>query len=111
MKTVLIINSEGMGRGDEALGGVLIHKFLLTLAEMPDKPGIVAFYNSGVKLICEGSAVLEPLKALQAAEVDLLACGTCLDHYELRSHVAVGRASNMREITGAMLVADKVITI
>ena len=43
--------------------------------------------------------------------MELLACGTCLDYLELRARIAVGRASNMREITGAMLVADKVITI
>ena len=91
--------------------GCLIQKLLLTLAEMPEKPVAMAFYNSGVKLLCEGSPVLKPLQALAADGVELLACGTCLDYYELRARMAAGRASNMREITGAMLVADKVITI
>lgn len=111
MKTVVVLNSDGMGRGDEKLGGVLIAKYLLTLAEMPGKPVAVAFYNSGVKLLCQGSPVVEPLRTLESAGVELLACGTCLDYFELRAQMVVGRASNMREITGAMLVADKVITI
>jgi len=111
MKTVLVIHSEFMGRGDDKLGSVLAEKFLLTLADMPEKPAIVVFYNSGVKLMCEGSPVLEPLRSLQAAGVELLACGTCLDYYDLAAHIAVGRGSNMREIVGAMLTADKVITI
>ncbi len=111
MKTVVIVNSETMGRGNDKLGGVLIDKFLQTLADMPEKPVIVAFYNTGVRLLCEGSAVLEPLGKLQAAGVELLACGTCLEFFDLRPHIVVGRASNMREITGALLTADKVITI
>jgi selenium metabolism protein YedF len=111
MKTVLIINADSMGRGDERLGGLIIGKFLQTLADMPELPVAVAFYNSGVRLLCEGSPVLEPLGKLQTAGVELLGCGTCLDFLEVRAHVAVGRASNMREITGAMLTADKVITI
>jgi selenium metabolism protein YedF len=111
VKTVFIINSDAMGRGHDRLGGVLMDKFLRTLADMPEKPVIIAFYNSGVRLLCEGSLVLEPLGMLQAAGVELLACGTCLDFFDLRPHILAGRASNMREITGALLTADKVITI
>ena len=80
MKTVVVLNRETMGRGDDTLGGVLIDKLLLTLADMPEKPVVMAFYNSGVRLMCDGSPVLEPLRQLQAAGVELLACGTCLDY-------------------------------
>lgn len=111
MKTVVIINSEIMGQGSRELGGLILDKFLLTLGDMPEKPVIIAFYNSGVKLLCDESPVLATLRALQQAGVDLLGCGTCLDYYELRPRIAVGRASNMREIVGAMLTAEKVITI
>jgi intracellular sulfur oxidation DsrE/DsrF family protein len=100
-----------MGRGHDHLGGLLMDKFLQTLADLPEKPVIVAFYNAGVKLLCEGSPVLEPLGKLQAAGVELLACGTCLEFFDLRPHIVVGRGSTMREITGALLTADKVITI
>jgi intracellular sulfur oxidation DsrE/DsrF family protein len=102
VKTVFVINSDTMGRG---------HDRLQTLVDMPEKPLIVAFYNGGVRLLCEGSPVLDPLGKLQAAGVELLACGTCLDFFELRAHILVGRASNMREITSALLTADKVVTL
>jgi selenium metabolism protein YedF len=111
VKTVIIINSDTMGRGHDRLGDVLMGKFLQTLTDMPEKPVIIAFYNIGVRLLCDGSPVLEPLGKLQTAGVDLLACGTCLDFFDLRPQILVGRASNMREITGALLTADKVITI
>ncbi len=111
MRTAIIINDDFMGRGSRELGGLILDKFLLTLGQMPEKPVAMAFYNTGVKLLCEGSPVLEPLRALQQAGVELLACGTCLDYHELRPTIAVGRASNMREIAGVMLTADKVITI
>lgn len=111
MKTVFIINGETMGRGDDVLGAVLMGKMLITLADLPEKPAVIVFYNGGVRLLCEGSPVLTPLKSLEATGVELWACGTCLDYLELRSRIVVGRGSNMREIAGALLTADKVVTI
>ncbi len=111
MKTVFIINGDTLGKGDDVLGSALMGKMLLTLADLPEMPMAIAFYNSGVRLLCEGSPVLAPLKDLEAAGVELWACGTCLDYLELRSRMVVGRGSNMREIAGALLTADKVVTI
>jgi selenium metabolism protein YedF len=111
VNNVVIVNSEQMGHGDARLGSLLVDKFLQTIVGTLGAGDVLAFYNTGVKLICEGSAVLEPLRKLQVDGVELLACGTCLDHYELRPYVAVGRASTMREITGAMFTAERVITI
>jgi hypothetical protein len=42
--------------------------------------------------------------------VDLLACVTCLEYYELVGGIAVGAVSNMREIVQHTMAASKVIT-
>lgn len=108
---VLVIPGEIMGRGDEELGNILIRGFFHTLGEVKPLPDIIIFFNSGVKLVTEGSPVLEDLQALIARGVELLACGTCLGHYGLTEQVAVGEVSNMYTIAETLLSAGKVVTL
>ena len=65
-------------------------------------------YNSGAFLSCEGSDSLEDLKLLESQGVEILTCGTCLNHYGLGEKLAVGAVTNMYEIvermTGAKLL-------
>jgi len=109
--TVVIVNAEAMGRGDDGLGARLMGNYLRTLASLDPKPDAVVFYNAAVKLLGPGSASLEALRALDEAGVDLLACVTCLEFYDLTSRLAVGHVSNMREIAQRTMVAGKVITV
>jgi selenium metabolism protein YedF len=107
---VLVIPSQFMGRGEhDELGQVLMRGFLHTLGEAQPPPDTIIFLNSGVKLVTQGSPVLEDLQGLQARGVDLLACGTCLDYYELKEQVAAGEISNMPTIVETMLGAGKLI--
>ena len=69
------------------------------------------FFNSGVKLVAEGSPVLEDLQDLRGRDVEILACGTCLGHYESKEKVAVGEISNMYTIAETMLGAGKVVNL
>ena len=108
---VLVINSEFMGRGDDELGHILIRGFFHTLGEVAPLPDTIVFFNSGVKLVVEGSAVLEDLQALCERGVEIVACGTCLGHYELKAQVAVGEISNMYTVAEMMLAAGRVINL
>lgn len=110
MKTI-VINKDSMGIGSEELGKKLIASFFRKLWSLEDKPAKIIFFNSGVRLICEGSNCLESLHELAEAGVDILACGTCLNFFELKEKVNVGRVSNMEEIALAMLQSDSVITV
>jgi intracellular sulfur oxidation DsrE/DsrF family protein len=74
-------------------------------------PDTIIFFNSGVKLVVEGSAVLEDLQSLCELGVEIVACGTCLGHYDLKAQVAVGEISNMYTIAETMLGAGKVINL
>lgn len=110
-ETVVVVNAETMGRGDDALGARLMGGFLRTLATLEPKPGALVLYNAAVKLAAPGSPHLEALQALDDAGVDLLACVTCLEHFALTERLALGRVSNMREIVQRTLAAGKVITV
>ena len=108
-RTMVVVTSEGMGRGDEDLGRRLMLKFLAQIAAQPDKPGVIAFYNAAVRLLVAGSPVVEVLRALDRDGVDLIACGTCVEHFGIRDQLAVGRISDMREIVSSMVACEKVL--
>jgi selenium metabolism protein YedF len=108
---VLAVSADTMGRGDVGLGNVLIRAFFHTLNEVQPLPQTIIFFNSGVKLACEGSPVLEDLSALASQGVEVQACGTCLSYYELKEKLAVGQVSNMYTIAEIMLRAGKLVNL
>lgn len=105
---VAVISSNLMGQGDETLGGILMKGFVYALTQQDNLPEAVLLYNSGAYLSCEGSDNLEDLKELEAQGVEILTCGTCLNHYGLGDKLKVGGVTNMYEIvermTGARLL-------
>lgn len=111
MKKAVIINSEFMGSGDNELGHKLMGSWLRKLWAGDRKPEAILFYNSGVKLLAEGSSVLDALNGLFEAGVDIIACGTCCTFFEITETVEIGRISDMQEISGIMMTADNVVTI
>ena len=105
---VFLVQSEGLGRGDEQLGSMLMANFLRLLGESQDKPGSLIFWNTGVRLLCEGSPVLNRLKQLEEQGVELLACSTCLEHFDLMNKLAVGKPTTMVKSIQSMLSCDVV---
>ena len=73
--------------------------------------GAICFYTEGVKLVVEGSPVLEQLQSLADRGVALLICQTCLNYYGLLEKVQVGTIGGMPAIVAAPWAATKVITI
>jgi selenium metabolism protein YedF len=108
---VLLISSNTMGRGDPELGDILMRGFVHTLGEVEPLPQTIIFLNSGVKLACEGSAVLDDLCTLAAEDVEILVCGTCLGYFELADKLLAGQVSNMYDITETMLSAGKLVSL
>lgn len=107
----LVVSSDVMGRGDAELGSILSRSFFHTLGEVEPRPQTLIFFNSGAKLACEGSLVLDDLRALEAEGIEMLVCGTCLDYFELKEKLAVGQVSNMYDIAETMLRAAKVVNL
>ena len=72
---------------------------------------LLVLVNGGVKLVCEGSPVLESMKKLVGAGWDIKACGTCLDFYGLKNKLVLGEITNMYTIVELMEQAGKVVTL
>ncbi len=109
--TVVVVNADTMGRGDDWLGARLVGSFLRSMASVDPALATIVFYNAGVKVLGPGSTHLALLRELRETGVDLLACVTCLDFYDLANRIEVGRVSNMLEIAQRMATADRVVTI
>jgi selenium metabolism protein YedF len=105
---VILIQSEGLGRGDDKLGTLLMANFLRLLGESQDKPATLVFWNSGVSLVCEGSPVLDHLKRLAAQGVEILACTTCLEYLDLMDKLIIGKPTTMLKSIQSMLSTDMV---
>jgi len=106
--TIILVTSDKMGEGDDDLGGILMRAFFHTLTELDVPPcKTVILYNSGVYLATEGSEVIDDLVLLEDAGVEVLACGTCLQHYGLT--LAVGSVTNMYAIAETLLEAGHIV--
>lgn len=106
---VAVIPSEFMGSGDDELGAVLMKGFVFALTQLDELPATVLMYNGGVKLACAGSSSLDDLRALAEAGVEIMSCGTCLNHYGLADRLEVGEATNMYVIVDKQANARGII--
>ena len=111
MKTVLVFARNGMGDAPENLQQKLAVKYLSLLAQSEEKPAQILFYAEGVKLVCEGSLVLQWLTMLESAGVELTVCSTCLEYFGLMDKVKVGKVGGMPGILAALQSAEKVISL
>uniref|UniRef100_A0A7V6CE32 Sulfurtransferase-like selenium metabolism protein YedF n=1 Tax=Thermodesulfobacterium geofontis TaxID=1295609 RepID=A0A7V6CE32_9BACT len=100
---VLFISSDSLGRGSEELGRTLMKAFVNALSENEVIPKKIVMVNSGVKLACTGSELLEALRKLEERGVEILVCGTCLNYFNLMEEIKVGKVSNAYEILNTLL--------
>lgn len=110
-KKIVIVNGETLGRGDDGVGQTLLGVFLRKVLASLKKPDAIIFYNSGVKLLVEGSYYIDILEALEIQGVELLACGTCVYRACGQHALLAGRITNMDEIADLLLDAETVITL
>ncbi len=108
-KYVVAFQRDHLGDGPEDLGKILIKAFINTLPETPNAPTALIFQNAGVLLACEGTPVFESLKKLEDRGIQILSCGTCLDYYQKKEALVVGRVSNMYEIVEMLSKAGHVL--
>jgi len=109
--TIILLTSNGMGKADEKLQLTLIGKYFELLLQGGSLPAAICFYTDGVKLVCEGSPVIESLRSLESKGVHLIVCSTCLNYFSLTEKVQVGIVGGMGDILEAQAKAEKVITV
>ena len=113
MHTVLILNKQQMGQGDPELGRRLLGAALRKLAgeQVGKNLSAVVLFNAGVHLCTKDSPVAAELRVLEDRGVEILLCGTCVDHYGIKDELAFDRVSNMDEILAMLDSAAKTITM
>ena len=107
---VLLLGSEGMGRGDDGLGLTILENFLKALVTNPSRPDKIVCWNAGVKLLAADSPVIGVLQDLEGVGVEVLACKTCVEHFGLVEKIRAGDVSTMPIISDLLLRSD-VLTV
>jgi len=110
-ETVLLITRNGMGDAEPDLQQKLITTYFKLLDENNILPAAICFYTNGVRLVVEGSPVIDTLKSLEAKGVRLVLCSTCLNYFNLTEKVQVGIVGGMTDILEAQRRAGKVISL
>jgi intracellular sulfur oxidation DsrE/DsrF family protein len=109
--TIILVTNNGIGKADEKLQQLLASKYFELLLQNGNLPAAICFYTEGVKLVCEGSTVIEQLRGLESKGVRLIVCSTCLNYFNLNEKIQVGIVGGMGDILEAQIKADKVITL
>ena len=107
----IFVGNDILGNGSQELGTNLIRMFFFTLTQDEDIPKYILFMNSGVKLALQDEQIIEHLQELESRGTQIFICGTCVNFYQLKEEIKVGRISNMYEIVEKMKEAHKVITL
>ena len=108
-ETVVVIDSDKMGDGDEEFSTTLLKGFIYALSSQDIPPAKIIFYNTGVKMTTQGSESIEDLKVLANAGAKIYSCGACLNNYGLTEKLLIGEVTNMYDIAGYLLNADLVV--
>ena len=108
-QTVVVIDSDRMGDGEEEFSRTLLKGFIYALSSQDIPPAKIIFYNTGVRMTTEGSASIEDLKVLANAGAKIYSCGACLNNYGLSEKLLVGEVTNMYDIVGYLMDADILI--
>lgn len=106
---VIQVSSDAMGAGSDELGRNLMKALIYAVTQQDELPATMLFYNGGARLTCEGSPALDDLKALAEQGVEILTCGTCLNHYGIADKLAVGEVTNMYVICQKLEQASNIV--
>ena len=108
---VVLVGSQVMGAGEDALGARLATAFFDALAGLDPPPRLLAFYNTGVFLTTRDSAVVEALRDLAGRGATVISSGLCLSHFGLQNQLKVGRIGNMYEIIKAQTGVARILRL
>ncbi len=109
--TVILFTNNGIGTAPEDLRLTLVKNYMNLLKEEHELPVALLFYGEGVRLISEGSQVIEALNELAEKGVKVIACKTCLNYFGILEKVKTGLVGTMADILAYQLKAEKVITL
>jgi selenium metabolism protein YedF len=106
---VIQFTSEGWGTDDMVLGKRLMSGFIDNIINMTPLPKSLIFLNASVKLVTENENTVVSLLELEAKGVEILACGTCLNYFNLADELKVGKITDAHTVMKKLWSADKII--
>lgn len=106
---VVVAKSCHMGDGEDELGELLIRGYFNALKGMDNLPTHIILYNSGINLSLQKTDTALALGELEDKGVSIIVCGTCIDYYQVKEKVEVGRISNMYQIATILAEAGHVV--
>lgn len=92
---VILLSSDQLGMGEPALGEDILETFFTILKQKEKLPKAIFCMNRGVFTLTESSFVSLQLIEIEKKGVDILACKTCVDYYELGEKLVAGNISSM----------------
>jgi len=107
MRTVLLLTRDQFGDGDADLGRKVLGTFLRKCVALEGLEAVL-FVNHGARLVAADSPVLAELHLLEERGVELVPCGTCLEHYGIEPQV--GEVGTMDAIVRELSRAEKVVS-
>ena len=94
---VILLASDQLGNGEKELGEGILETFFTVLKQKEELPVAIFCMNRGVFSLTEESLVSLQLADLERKGVDVLACKTCVDYYELNEKLVTGKVSGMAQ--------------
>ncbi|WP_147533213.1 DsrE family protein [Bacillus marasmi] len=107
---VILVSSDTLGNGEKELGEGILETFFTLLKQREDLPTAIFFMNSGVFTLTEQSLISVHIKELEAKGVEILACKTCVDYYDIENQLIAGKISSMATFID-LAAKHEVITI
>ena len=111
MSTIIVLNRDSMGHGDDELGRRILPTFLRKSIAFGDDLEAIVLYNAGVRLAAKDSPVAVELSQLHEGGVEIMPCTTCVEHFGLVGRLVVPKPCSMDDIVSVLKLAEKVITL
>ncbi len=109
--TTMFIDSNTLGNGDKDFSEHLFDVFLQSLVLAQVKPDSILLINKGVLLLANDTTTKISLFDLARQNTEILACGLCLDYYNIKDNVSPSFITNMTVIVDKLMQATKVIKL
>ena len=108
---VTFISGECLGNEEPELGKMLMKGFLSNIKNLDQKPKTVIFVNNGVRMLTTNEETVAIVKELADIGIEILACGACLEYFQLVDYLKVGVISDAYTVSNKLFNADKVVKL
>lgn len=109
MSLTVVFRQDKIGDGDDELGSRLLQPYFKALLDLPLPPQCILFYNTGVRLLADGSQVADACRQLQSKGCELLACNISLQQLGLVSSLQAGEISTLELMLDRQMKAARIL--